>query len=167
MTRRKDWGSHLSKEGRHQLQEGRNILKTYEDRGVFYLFACLYETGYPQIYCATEDDPGLPNVQITDVHHHTHWASNTWEFEILLSLWGAIVPACNYPESHPASLWTYLDGEGENPYRTDLRLISAVLLFSYTVPYVLKSCAEFIETHGIVDGIYRLSGVTSNIQRLR
>lgn len=35
------------------------------------------------------------------------------------------------------------------------------------VPYVLKSCAEFIETHGIVDGIYRLSGVTSNIQRLR
>ncbi|NWW90320.1 RHG31 protein, partial [Rhynochetos jubatus] len=35
------------------------------------------------------------------------------------------------------------------------------------VPYVLKSCAEFIETHGIVDGIYRLSGVTSNIQKLR
>ncbi|XP_075398594.1 rho GTPase-activating protein 31 [Tenrec ecaudatus] len=35
------------------------------------------------------------------------------------------------------------------------------------VPYVLKSCAKFIETHGIVDGIYRLSGVTSNIQRLR
>ena len=35
------------------------------------------------------------------------------------------------------------------------------------VPVVLKSCAEFIETHGIVDGIYRLSGVTSNIQRLR
>ncbi|XP_006864218.1 PREDICTED: rho GTPase-activating protein 31 [Chrysochloris asiatica] len=35
------------------------------------------------------------------------------------------------------------------------------------VPYVLKSCAEFIQTHGIVDGIYRLSGVTSNIQRLR
>ncbi|KAF4801737.1 hypothetical protein TURU_032047 [Turdus rufiventris] len=38
---------------------------------------------------------------------------------------------------------------------------------SCRVPYVLKSCAEFIETHGIVDGIYRLSGVTSNIQRLR
>ncbi|KFO30733.1 Rho GTPase-activating protein 31 [Fukomys damarensis] len=37
----------------------------------------------------------------------------------------------------------------------------------FEVPYVLKSCAEFIETHGIVDGIYRLSGVTSNIQRLR
>ncbi|KAM7133736.1 rho GTPase-activating protein 31 [Molossus nigricans] len=35
------------------------------------------------------------------------------------------------------------------------------------VPYVLKSCAEFIEIHGIVDGIYRLSGVTSNIQRLK
>ncbi|XP_032631871.1 rho GTPase-activating protein 31 isoform X1 [Chelonoidis abingdonii] len=35
------------------------------------------------------------------------------------------------------------------------------------VPYVLRSCAKFIETHGIVDGIYRLSGVTSNIQKLR
>ncbi|XP_051528245.1 rho GTPase-activating protein 31-like [Myxocyprinus asiaticus] len=35
------------------------------------------------------------------------------------------------------------------------------------VPQVLKTCAEFIEKHGIVDGIYRLSGITSNIQRLR
>ncbi|XP_040278840.1 rho GTPase-activating protein 31 [Bufo bufo] len=35
------------------------------------------------------------------------------------------------------------------------------------VPLVLKSCAEFIEKHGVVDGIYRLSGVTSNIQKLR
>lgn len=35
------------------------------------------------------------------------------------------------------------------------------------VPHVLRKCAEFIEKHGIVDGIYRLSGVTSNIQRLR
>ncbi|XP_044017816.1 GTPase-activating protein CdGAPr isoform X2 [Aphidius gifuensis] len=35
------------------------------------------------------------------------------------------------------------------------------------VPAVLTCCADFIETHGLVDGIYRLSGVTSNIQRLR
>ncbi|MEQ2203558.1 Rho GTPase-activating protein 31 [Xenoophorus captivus] len=35
------------------------------------------------------------------------------------------------------------------------------------VPQVLQKCAEFIERYGIVDGIYRLSGVTSNIQRLR
>ncbi|XP_035217110.1 GTPase-activating protein CdGAPr-like isoform X2 [Stegodyphus dumicola] len=35
------------------------------------------------------------------------------------------------------------------------------------IPMVLKCCAEFIEEHGIVDGIYRLSGVSSNIQRLR
>nr|XP_033190374.1 rho GTPase-activating protein 32 isoform X4 [Bombus vancouverensis nearcticus] len=35
------------------------------------------------------------------------------------------------------------------------------------VPTVLTCCAEFIENHGLVDGIYRLSGVTSNIQRLR
>ncbi|XP_017771123.1 PREDICTED: GTPase-activating protein CdGAPr isoform X2 [Nicrophorus vespilloides] len=37
----------------------------------------------------------------------------------------------------------------------------------HEIPMVLKCCAEFIETHGIVDGIYRLSGVTSNIQKLR
>uniref|UniRef100_A0A8C3KIY6 Rho-GAP domain-containing protein n=1 Tax=Calidris pygmaea TaxID=425635 RepID=A0A8C3KIY6_9CHAR len=28
-------------------------------------------------------------------------------------------------------------------------------------------CSEFVEQHGVVDGIYRLSGVSSNIQRLR
>ncbi|GLD73896.1 rho GTPase-activating protein 32 isoform X3, partial [Lates japonicus] len=32
---------------------------------------------------------------------------------------------------------------------------------------VLKSCTEFIEKHGVVDGIYRLSGIASNIQKLR
>ncbi|XP_040390541.1 rho GTPase-activating protein 32 isoform X8 [Cygnus olor] len=37
----------------------------------------------------------------------------------------------------------------------------------HDVPQVLKSCTEFIEKHGIVDGIYRLSGVASNIQKLR
>lgn len=35
------------------------------------------------------------------------------------------------------------------------------------VPSVLKKCAEVIESHGIVDGIYRLSGMSSNIQKLR
>ncbi|CAI9595533.1 unnamed protein product, partial [Staurois parvus] len=35
------------------------------------------------------------------------------------------------------------------------------------VPRVLASCAQFIEKYGIVDGIYRLSGVSSNIQKLR
>ncbi|XP_043915575.1 rho GTPase-activating protein 30 isoform X2 [Protopterus annectens] len=35
------------------------------------------------------------------------------------------------------------------------------------VPQVLKSCTEFVEEHGVVDGIYRLSGISSNIQRLR
>ncbi|CAL1268209.1 unnamed protein product [Larinioides sclopetarius] len=35
------------------------------------------------------------------------------------------------------------------------------------IPLVLNCCAEFIEEYGIVDGIYRLSGVSSNIQRLR
>lgn len=37
----------------------------------------------------------------------------------------------------------------------------------FVVPTVLTCCAEFIEKHGLVDGIYRLSGVTSNIQKLR
>ena len=32
---------------------------------------------------------------------------------------------------------------------------------------MLKHCAYFIEAKGIVDGIYRLSGISSNIQRLR
>ncbi|GAA6080771.1 rho GTPase-activating protein 31, partial [Tachysurus ichikawai] len=34
-------------------------------------------------------------------------------------------------------------------------------------PLVLRSCCMFIEEHGIVDGIYRLSGVSSNTQKLR
>ena len=35
------------------------------------------------------------------------------------------------------------------------------------VPKVLTHCAEFIEAKGIIDGIYRLSGIASNIQKLR
>eukprot|EP00095_Tigriopus_kingsejongensis_P002221 maker-scaffold817_size93049-snap-gene-0.9 protein:Tk02221 transcript:maker-scaffold817_size93049-snap-gene-0.9-mRNA-1 annotation:"cdc42 gtpase-activating" len=35
------------------------------------------------------------------------------------------------------------------------------------VPRVLTHCAEFIEERGIIDGIYRLSGIASNIQKLR
>nr|XP_046177930.1 titin-like isoform X4 [Oncorhynchus gorbuscha] len=35
------------------------------------------------------------------------------------------------------------------------------------IPQVLRSCSEFIEEHGVVDGIYRLSGVSSNTQKLR
>lgn len=35
------------------------------------------------------------------------------------------------------------------------------------IPMVLRCCADFIEEFGIVDGIYRLSGITSNIQKLR
>jgi hypothetical protein len=35
------------------------------------------------------------------------------------------------------------------------------------VPKVLTHCAEFIEARGIIDGIYRLSGIASNIQKLR
>ena len=37
----------------------------------------------------------------------------------------------------------------------------------FPVPKVLKHCAYFIEARGLVDGIYRLSGISSNIHRLR
>ena len=35
------------------------------------------------------------------------------------------------------------------------------------MPQVLTVCSEFIELKGCVDGVYRLSGISSNIQRLR
>ncbi|KAM8921560.1 rho GTPase-activating protein 30 [Pelodytes ibericus] len=35
------------------------------------------------------------------------------------------------------------------------------------VPQVLRSCTEFVETNGVVDGIYRLCGIASNVQKLR
>lgn len=38
---------------------------------------------------------------------------------------------------------------------------------SLVVPLVIKACTEFLEKHGIVDGIYRQSGVASNVQKLR
>ncbi|XP_041864990.1 rho GTPase-activating protein 31 isoform X2 [Melanotaenia boesemani] len=53
----------------------------------------------------------------------------------------------------------------ENVFGCDL--IEHLQSSGQDVPQVLKKCAEFIEKYGIVDGIYRLSGVTSNIQRLR
>nr|XP_045581735.1 GTPase-activating protein CdGAPr-like isoform X3 [Procambarus clarkii] len=37
----------------------------------------------------------------------------------------------------------------------------------HEIPMVLRCCSEFLESHGVVDGIYRLSGITSNIQKLR
>ena len=35
------------------------------------------------------------------------------------------------------------------------------------VPVVLVECTNFIERHGITDGIYRVSGISSNIKKLR
>ncbi|XP_053134657.1 rho GTPase-activating protein 30 [Hemicordylus capensis] len=46
-------------------------------------------------------------------------------------------------------------------------LVEHLQLSGLEVPQVLKSCTDFVEHHGIVDGIYRLSGVSSNIQKLR
>ena len=41
------------------------------------------------------------------------------------------------------------------------------LIFIVSVPPVVSVCCDFIESHGIVDGVYRLSGISSNIQRLK
>ncbi|XP_066464980.1 rho GTPase-activating protein 30 [Eleutherodactylus coqui] len=46
-------------------------------------------------------------------------------------------------------------------------LLEHLQLSGQEVPQVLKSCAEFVEEHGIVDGIYRLCGIASNVHKLR
>ncbi|XP_043819142.1 rho GTPase-activating protein 30 isoform X2 [Dromiciops gliroides] len=56
-------------------------------------------------------------------------------------------------------------GSKERVFGCDL--LEHLQLSGQEVPQVLRSCAEFVEEHGVVDGIYRLSGVSSNIQKLR
>ncbi|KAK5919927.1 hypothetical protein CgunFtcFv8_023784 [Champsocephalus gunnari] len=46
-------------------------------------------------------------------------------------------------------------------------LLEHLTTSSQEIPQVLQCCSEFVEKHGVVDGIYRLSGVSSNIQKLR
>ncbi|XP_072215305.1 rho GTPase-activating protein 32-like [Excalfactoria chinensis] len=58
-----------------------------------------------------------------------------------------------------------LEPEKEGVFGCDLG--EHLLCSGRDVPQVLQSCSEFIEQHGVVRGIYRLSGVTSKIQRLR
>ncbi len=42
-----------------------------------------------------------------------------------------------------------------------------ISIFDFQVPKILRVCTDFIEKHGTVDGIYRHTGLQSNIQRLR
>uniref|UniRef100_A0AAQ4PMJ7 Si:dkeyp-68b7.12 n=1 Tax=Gasterosteus aculeatus aculeatus TaxID=481459 RepID=A0AAQ4PMJ7_GASAC len=56
-------------------------------------------------------------------------------------------------------------GNKEKVFGCDL--LEHLTASSQQIPQVLQCCGEFVETHGIVDGIYRLSGVSSNIQKLR
>ena len=42
-----------------------------------------------------------------------------------------------------------------------------VVSTSKEVPDVLVQCTTFIEKHGLVDGVYRISGISSNIKRLK
>ncbi|XP_069806553.1 rho GTPase-activating protein 30 [Dendropsophus ebraccatus] len=46
-------------------------------------------------------------------------------------------------------------------------LLEHLQMSGQEVPQVLRSCTEFVEEHGIVDGIYRLCGIASNVQKLR
>ena len=39
--------------------------------------------------------------------------------------------------------------------------------FLFSVPTVVSDCTRFVEKHGIVDGIYRISGVSSHIRHLK
>ncbi|XP_042283415.1 rho GTPase-activating protein 30 isoform X1 [Thunnus maccoyii] len=56
-------------------------------------------------------------------------------------------------------------GNKEKVFGCDL--LEHLTATSQEIPQVLRCCSEFVEHHGIVDGIYRLSGVSSNIQKLR
>ncbi|OCT69659.1 rho GTPase-activating protein 30 [Xenopus laevis] len=46
-------------------------------------------------------------------------------------------------------------------------LLEHLTISGLEVPQVLRSCAEFVEEHGIVDGIYRLCGIASSVHKLR
>ena len=37
----------------------------------------------------------------------------------------------------------------------------------FSVPQVLRICTQFIEEFGVINGIYRASGISSNIQRIK
>ena len=47
----------------------------------------------------------------------------------------------------------------EHSHATSLTYIS--------VPTIVRVCALCIELHGMIDGIYRLSGISSNIRALK
>ena len=50
-------------------------------------------------------------------------------------------------------------------FRKYLKMYSRNL--TITVPPILRVCSKCIEHRGIVDGIYRLSGISSNIRALK
>ncbi|XP_031726623.1 rho GTPase-activating protein 30 [Anarrhichthys ocellatus] len=56
-------------------------------------------------------------------------------------------------------------GNKEKVFGCDL--LEHLTASSQEIPQVLQCCSEYVEKHGVVDGIYRLSGVSSNIQKLR
>ena len=55
----------------------------------------------------------------------------------------------------------------ERERERERELSDNIYFYFISVPPVVSVCCDFIESHGIVDGVYRLSGITSNIQRLK
>ena len=49
-------------------------------------------------------------------------------------------------------------------------LRAAILIYNperVAVPQVLRICSQFLEERGVIDGIYRAPGISSNIQRIK
>ena len=57
--------------------------------------------------------------------------------------------------------------KGIKKYRNFFKLDSRNLSFLFSVPTIVQVCSKCIERYGIVDGIYRLSGISSNIRALK
>ena len=56
--------------------------------------------------------------------------------------------------------------EEKDPFAFGCDLARHLCRSGRDLPLVLSSCCEFLEHNGIIHGIYRLSGVSSNIQKL-
>lgn len=106
-----------------------------------------------------------------DLGEHLHSSEHEGELDFHLSRCN-LLTGIPITQKRSVSCW---DASTLNIYRLFLYLLvfplcSCVLAHHdslHAVPQVVKSCTEFIEKNGVVDGIYRLSGISSNIQKLR
>lgn len=71
---------------------------------------------------------------------------------------------------HTRAVATYNPSKNTKPSNVfGLDLTEHTRLYSQedSIPHIVKSCTKFIEKYGIVFGIYRLSGMRVNINKLR